>query len=360
MPKILFICIHRPDRSPSQRFRFEQYLDYLKQNGFDHKISFLLNEKDDKIFYSPGKYLSKTRIVLQSIIKRLGEVIHPNADIIFVQREAIMIGTSFFERMFSKRRKLIYDFDDSLWIKQVSPANEAISFLKNSGKIKRIINTADLVIAGNKFLASYAASFNKNIVVIPTTIDTTIHKPSVKNASEKVCIGWTGSFSTIEHFKLALPFLCKIKDKYKERIWFKVIGDSGYKNKDLGIKEIQWNRQNEIEQLQEIDIGIMPLPQDDWARGKCGFKGIQYMSLGIPAIMTNVGVNKEIIEDGVNGFLAESDDEWIDKLSILIENKDRRKDMGNKGITTITEKYSVIANRELYLNCFLSLIDTAG
>lgn len=356
MPSILFVCLHRPGRSPSQRFRFEQYIDYLEQNGFKCKISYLLNEADDKIFYSKGNIIRKSIIIIKSLIKRTFEILIKQADIVFVQRECIMIGTAFFERMFSKKSKLVYDFDDSLWIKSVSPGNQAFSFLKNSGKIKNIVSSADLVIAGNEYLAEFALRYNSNVIIIPTTVDTSIYKVKEKKIPEKICIGWSGSFSTIEHFEHSLPVLEKIKKKYNGMIWFKVIGDENYKNENLGIQGIPWERKNEVNKLQEIDIGIMPLAENEWTKGKCGLKGLLYMSLGIPSVLSAVGVNKEIIQDGINGFLAQTEDEWVEKLSRLIESAELRKAIGLKGVQTVFFKYSVISNREIYLNSLRSLL----
>jgi glycosyltransferase involved in cell wall biosynthesis len=122
------------------------------------------------------------------------------------------------------------------------------------------------------------------------------------------------------------------------------------------VKGQPWKKATEVTDLEEIDIGIMPLPDDEWAKGKCGLKGLQYMAFAIPAIMSPVGVNTEIIQDGVNGFLADSEDEWFEKLSILIESFELRKKMGEEGRKTVVGKYSVKANQQLYLKYFSDLI----
>ena len=356
MPSILFVCLHRPDRSPSQRFRFEQYLTYLEANGFDCRISYLLGPKYDKVFYSNGNYFQKAVILITSLFKRTKEILFKQADIVFVQRESIMLGTAFFEKMYARKSKLIFDFDDSIWINTVSEGNKSLAFLKNSDKIKEIIKIADLVIVGNNYLANYALRFNSNVFIFPTTINTDIHKhvPIIK--SDRICIGWTGSFSTIQYFKLLENVLILIKEKYNEKVYFKVIGDKHYHNELLGIKGVAWKAENEIIELNEIDIGIMPLVDDEWAMGKCALKCLQYMSLGIPSVISPVGVNKDIIQDGSNGFLANSDEEWVEKLSILIENPELRKTIGQKGLETVETKYSVKANQEKYLGYFTSLL----
>jgi len=353
MKKILFITPHRIGRSPSQRFRFEQYLDYFKENGFDYKISFLLNKKDDRIFYSKGHLLNKAILFFKFMVVRFNDLIKARKyDIIFIQREAFFLGFPFFEYCFSKMNaKLIFDFDDSIWLQNVSDANKKFNWLKNYNKTSKIIGYADLVIAGNRYLANYALKYNKRIEIIPTTIDTQLYYSRNKNTNKKnVCIGWTGSTTTIQHFKLAINFLYILKKKYGEQISIKVIGDGNYYNEELNIIGIPWILSDETNQLQSFDIGIMPLPDDEWAEGKCGLKGLQYMNLEIPTIMTPVGVNSEIIEDGVNGFLATSDDEWVEKLSLLIENPLLREKLGKAGRKTIIDKYSVESQKDKYIS----------
>ncbi|MBK9412665.1 MAG: glycosyltransferase family 4 protein [Bacteroidetes bacterium] len=359
MKRILFIAAHRPDRSPSQRFRFEQYIEFLEKNGYHCKESCIINERDEKHFYNPGSFPFKAYIFLRSFAKRLFEFIrYYNYDIIFVHREAFMTGTTIFERLYKRTKaKLIFDFDDSIWIHNVSDANKKLSWLKSPEKTGKIIEMADLIFAGNQYLADYAKKYNSAVVIIPTTIDTNEYKNLNLNNHQAVCIGWSGSMTTIKHFEYAIPFLIEIKRKYGNRVYFKVIGDSGYKNEELGIKGIGWKKEEEIKELSTFDIGIMPLPHDEWAKGKCGLKGLQYMALEIPTIMSPVGVNVEIIKDGTNGFLAETTEDWINKLSSLIESEELRKQIGKSGRKTVEENYSVTSQEKNYLKYFNEIIE---
>lgn len=359
MPKILFIAAHRPNRSPSQRYRFEQYFDFLEANGFECELSYLIDEKADRIFYRPGNIPQKVSITLKSFSKRLQDVKRKNDfDIIFVQREAFMTGSAYFEKRFSRSKaKLVFDFDDSIWLLDTSSANRKWAWLKSEKKTGEIIGVSDMVFAGNSYLASYAKQFNKNVKIIPTTIDTDIFKRTVPYPDNKnVCIGWSGSITTIKHFEQALPFLKAIKEKYGDRVSFKVMGDETYENPELGIKGLPWNASTEVEQLQSFDIGIMPLPDDEWVKGKCGLKGLSYMAVEVPTVMSAVGVNPEIISDGENGFLAGSNDEWISQLSKLIDSYELRKKLGLAGRKTVLERYSLESQKMIYLQSFNSLL----
>jgi glycosyltransferase involved in cell wall biosynthesis len=355
LKKILFITSHRNNRSPGQRFRFEQYYRYLEQSGFKCDVSFIVSANDDIYLYRKGNYLKKIRIVLKSLWVRFKDLKRANDyDIIFIYREALLIGSTFFERRFRRKKaKLVFDFDDSVWIYDTSEANKRFEWLKDPGKTAKIIELSDMVFAGNQYLADYALQYNGNVKIVPTTIDTEEYKrdSSVKR-TDVVCIGWTGSITTIKHFEYAAPILRILKEKYGDRISIKVIGDRNYVHKGLGIKGMPWNKENEIRELSSFDIGIMPLPDDKWSRGKCGLKGLQYMALEIPAIMSPVGVNSDIIVDGVNGFLADKEQEWVDKMSRLIEDKELRECIGKEARKTVVEKYSKEAQKGNYVKFF--------
>jgi len=355
MPRILFVAQHRPDRSPSQRFRFEQYLTYLKSKGYDYDFSFLIDPADDKVFYAPGNLFRKSLIFLKSAIKRMRDVSRSSRyDIIFVQREAFMTGSSWFEKRFSKSKaRLVFDFDDAIWNHDVSEGNKSFAWLKDASKTERIIAASDLVIAGNRYLADYASRFNDSVMILPTTIDTDEYTPRAKQVpSNPVVIGWSGSITTIKHFELAIPFLSALKEKYQNRIEIRVVGDGSYRNPSLGIVGKPWVKATELDDLRGFDIGIMPIPDDDWSKGKCGLKGLQYMALGIPAVMSPVGVNTEIIHDGTNGFLASSVKDWVEKLSKLIDDAELRLQLGANARQTVLDHYSVLSQKENYIKAF--------
>jgi len=353
--KVLILCAHRPNRSPSQRYRFEQYLPFLEKHGFTFTWSFLLNEKDDKLFYSAGHFLKKVSILFKSFLTRKKDVNRfKNFDIIFIQREANFLGTAYFEKKaFRSGAKVIFDFDDSIWLSDTSPGNKKWEWIKKPAKFFDNLKYAHVVIGGNNYLAEKAKTINKNTVIIPTTINTDLHipKPELRN-KEQLTIGWSGSISTIKHFELLIPVMKKIKEKYKAKVRFKIIGQKKYENPEINVSCIEWTEKSEVDELNSFDIGIMPLPDDEWANGKCGLKGLSYMACGIPAVMSNVGVNNKIIMDGVNGFLVNNENEWFEKLCLLIEDKDLREKIGSEGRKTVIEKYSVTANKNKYLQIF--------
>ena len=357
--RILFIAAHRPDRSPSQRYRFEQFAPYWAKHGVQVEYAWIIDEEDDKVFYSPGKILAKARIFKKSLKLRAEHVRSAKEfDVVVIQREALMTGSIRYERAFANSGvPLIYDFDDAIWHMDVSEANRKLKWLKDPGKVPKIIALAHHVIAGNHYLADFAKRFNKRVEVIPTVIDTEryVPRPAAPRSDGKVVIGWTGSLTSVAHLQLAFPMLRDLQAALGDKLIFRVISDRDLEAPGLNVDNVRWNAATEAEDLAAIDIGIMPLPDNEWSRGKCGFKGLQYMGMGKAVVLSRVGVNSTIVQDGVNGFLAASDEEWKEKLSKLIADADLRQRLGQAARKTVEEKYSVIAWRDRYLALFNEL-----
>jgi glycosyltransferase involved in cell wall biosynthesis len=225
-----------------------------------------------------------------------------------------------------------------------------MSWLKRPGKVPRLIRMSDMVWAGNDYLAEYARRFNNAVHVVPTTVDTDRQRPcSQPDGAKPVCLGWTGSPSTLKHFDLAVPVLRRIRERFADRITFKVIGDAGYRQDELGIRGTAWSAATEVADLCDIDIGLMPLPDDEWAKGKCGLKALQFMAMGLPVVTSPVGVNTTIITDGTNGYLARTEDEWFERLAALVESPETRASVGRAARETVVRRYSVVSQRDTYL-----------
>lgn len=358
MPKVLFIAAHRPDRSPSQRYRFEQFVPYWEQQGYTFHYAHLIDAEDDKRFYAPRDLVGKARIFLKSWKRRKQHVqLAADFDLVLLQREAFMTGSTRFERALAATGKpLIYDFDDAIWHMDVSEANRKLRWLKDPAKTSRIIGMATHVIAGNDFLADYARRFNSHVEVIPTVIDTERYVPASQPTNGPVVIGWTGSYTTMAHLKNVLPMLKALHAQWGDRIRFRIISDRDFEAPGLPVENIRWSSATEAEDLASIDIGIMPLPDDEWSRGKCGFKGLQYMGMAKAVVLSRVGVNTTIVQDGENGFLAGQQDEWLEKLGQLITDADLRERLGQAARRTVEQRYSVNAWRDRYVQLFNQLI----
>ena len=221
---------------------------------------------------------------------------------------------------------MIFDFDDAVFVAYVSPSNGYLSYLKFPAKTKTICRLATHVIAGNTYLADYARQTNDNVSIVPTTIDTDKYEVLPRKENEVPVIGWSGSFSTVQHLDSLASALRRLAQKENFRLL--VIGTPVYKIDGVDVEALPWRSATEVSDLRQIDIGIMPLPDEPWSRGKCGLKALQYMALGIPTVCSPVGVNSEIIQDSFNGFLAGTEDEWVAKLTQLLNDSKLRARLG--------------------------------
>lgn len=353
MKKVLFIVPYPVGLAPSQRFRFEQYFHLLAENNIRFRTTSFWSAAAWKILYKEGYAIKKLIFLILGMIRRIGLLflVH-RYNFIFIHREAIPVGPPVIEFTISKilKRKIIYDFDDAIWLPNTSRQNSLAAQLKWHNKVKHICEWSWKISCGNDFLASFAKKYNENVVINPTTIDTAYHRPLPTKSSRPV-IGWTGTHSTTKYLDTLSPVLRELKRNHD----FSVLIISNKKPiwDFIDYEFIDWTVENEIETLNKIDIGIMPLEDSVWELGKCGFKALQYMALEIPVVASSVGANKQIIDHGENGYLCNKTDEWIRYLSQLLSYENLRITIGKAGRQKVIRHYSVDSN----IRCFLGLFE---
>lgn len=339
-------------RIPAYVFRIEAYLKFINNYSYE----FIMKLEEESVFYS-GSLYQKIFLFIKIFFRRCYQLLKGNYNIVLINREAFPVFGIFFEYIICKvlKKKLIFDFDDAIWISNVSEGNKKYGFLKSFSKFEKIMKMADVIIAGNKYLADYALQRNANTHIIPSCIDLDLYTLKEKSKKNTVCIGWCGSESTLQYLLSIKDVLINLQVKYGKSIYFKIIGSKdNVKIEGLNVLSTKWTKDTEVEQLRELDIGIMPLPNDEWAKGKCSMKGIQYMGLGISTIMSAVGMNLEVITHEENGFLANSKKEWFEYLSILIEDKVLRDKFGIAGRKVIEENYSIQAWKNKWIQLVTS------
>lgn len=358
--KILFVVPYPLHESPSQRFRFEQYFELLQAHGYRYFTQSFLDLGSWRAFFKSGNTLLKIKALSLGLVKRIIILFtSPMYDFVFIHREAAPLGPPVFEWLLAKifRRKIIYDFDDAIWLTDRAHESWLLRTVKWRQKVASICKWSYKVSCGNEYLCNYARQFNKNVVYNPTTIDTeNLHNPALYKGLNRqdghVRIGWTGSHSTLKYLHEIEDVLMKILLDYPQ-VEFVVIADKPPSIKAMpSVKFVTWNTKTEIEDLLLFDIGIMPLPDDKWAQGKCGFKALQYMALKFPAVASPVGVNTRIINHNENGYLCSTPGDWEAALRMLIGNEALRKQIGSNGRKTILEGYSVISNASNFLSLF--------
>jgi len=353
--KVLFLCPYPEKLAPSQRFRVELYKRYMDEVGVNYTIAGFMDEATWNVLYKGGSAPQKVWGIAKGYLKRIKTLLFDihSYDYVFVHREASPLGPPVFEWMASKmwRKKMIYDFDDAIWIENTSAENKIAALLKAAWKVKYICKWSYKISAGNDYLCNFARKYNNNVYLVPTCVDVELMHNKVKQHHEgNVVVGWTGSHSTLFYLDELIPVLQELQEEMP--FTFLVIAN---KDPQLPLKHYSftpWNEATEIQDLLQIDIGVMPLTPDKWSEGKCGFKLIQYLSLGIPAIASPVGVNSKIVVNGENGYIATNREEWKDGIRKLIQNVSLRKTMGEAGRKKIVAEYSIQAHKDNFLALF--------
>ncbi|HEV7475278.1 MAG TPA: glycosyltransferase family 4 protein [Pyrinomonadaceae bacterium] len=349
------------DTSPGQRYRLEQWEPLLRKRGVEITYAPFESEELHALLYKPGSIGRKLSLVTEGMSRRYALMKSVrDYDVVYVFREAALLGPPFFERWIHRSGvPMVFDFDDAVFVSYRSPTNGYLSYLKFASKTKSICRMSAHVMAGNPYLADYARQVNANVTIVPTTIDT--EKYTViesRSESEIPTIGWTGSFSTVQHLDTLRSALQKLARQTKFRL--RVIGTPIYQLDGVEVEAMPWVAATELKDLGAIDIGIMPLPDDNWSKGKCGLKALQFMALGIPTVCSPVGVNKEIIHDGENGFIAGSEDEWIGKLGRVLHSAELRSQLGQAGRRTVEMKYSANVQAPRVFELLRSVVRDAG
>ena len=339
----------------SSRYRIFQFLPYLKSLGWDITVHSLLNDKYIHFLYE-GKTLPIFNIIKNYFLRFVILLKKRKYDIIWLQQEAFPWSPSWIETLLLKSKTpLVVDHDDAFFHRYDLSGSKLIRKLLGN-KIDATMKISDVVIVGNEYLADRARKNKcKNIQILPTVIDINKYqlKEKDKLENELFIIGWVGSPPNTKYVKNIENELAQFCFNNRSRLI--LIGSGQLDLKDVPYEVIEWNEKTEVNEIQKFDVGIMPLIDNPWERGKCGFKLIQYMACAIPVIASPVGINKEIVTDGVNGFLAYSNEDWIKYLNVLKNDIELRKQMGVNGLKLVKEKFTLQVNEKLLADIFIKL-----
>lgn len=328
------------DTTGSQRYRLEQWQRPLVDLGVDLQLHHLIH--DDVTLQAIQRSPLRPRAVvslLHASARRTARVLAgPAPDVWVLHREATMVGPALIERLAARRAPVIFDVDDAIWL----TAGERPSLrerVRRPWKTDDILRLCAGVAAGNQYLADHAAAIAPNVHVVPTTIDVrgAYARQKRVDPARPYTVGWSGSAPTSLYIRALLPALAEAARHTPFRLL--VIGAQGLSHPDLEVECRPWRSATEVDDLLEMDVGLMPLPEDRFARGKCGCKALQYMGLGIPAVISPVGVNAEIVTEGENGFFATTDRDWHRALAAL-SDPELRVRLGAAARATVEERYS--------------------
>ncbi|HEX8639392.1 MAG TPA: glycosyltransferase [Pyrinomonadaceae bacterium] len=346
--RVLSVCSY-PNDSATTRYRLTQFVEPLARRGIDLEISSFFDDEQFRQFYKNKSLFKAMTEMSTPVLRRVAQIRKARGyDVLLVQREAMNFGPAVFEWIFQKFGGLpmLLDLDDATYIPYTSPTFGKIgSFFKFFGKTDKLIERADVVICGNRFIAEYVEKKGTEAVIIPTVVDTSEFKPIEKNNAIPI-VGWIGTHSTFPLLQSIFPVLQKLAEKH--RFTLKIVG-SGREHVEIEgvtIENLAWNLERETADFQSLDIGVYPITvssthSDEWLLGKSGFKAIQYLAVGIPFVMTPVGVCGEIGEPGATHFNALSDEDWYNALDKLLDDENLRKQMGKAGRMVSLRDYTI-------------------
>ncbi len=350
--KVLTLVPNQKGHAPGQRGSIELWEDILKPEGIELIYAPFETDKLREILHKEGNSAAKMFEMIRGYARRIKLLRNLDEfDAVFVYREAALLGPAFLEKMAARKKPIIYQLDDPLFMPYKSPTNGYLSYLKFFGKIKEIIKMSKVVMVNSSGIRQYAEQFNKNLWQVPSIVDTKVfsYKPFAEDL-KRPCIGWSGSPTTLKNINLVEKPLQKMSEKDIADIHF--IGGTDFGLENVKYSAQKWNGETEVEDLRKIQIGLVPLPENSWNGYKFIMKTAQYMALGIVPVGTPMASNTEVIKHGENGFLAATDAEWVEYLTILAEDSNLRNAMSRQAAQDAQENYSLEANAPKVIEAF--------
>ncbi len=355
--RLVVLCPYPEGRAPSQRLKYEQYFDDWRAAGWIVDVRPFWDERAWNVLYQRGRVGAKTLALARGLLRRRRDRRAAlAADLVYVHLGSAPVGPPRLEREVRRAGiPLIYDLDDLVHLPHASRANPFMRRLRPPDKVPELVGLADEVVVCTAYLAEWARRWNPRVTNISSTIDTDAYRPRPhRERTAGVVLGWSGSHSTSPYLHLLDGVLRELQESEGVRI--RVIGDASFRIPGVEVEALPWRREREVQDLSALDVGLYPLPGEEWVRGKSGLKALQYMALEIPPVVQRIGTNLEIVRDGVNGLTADTEEEWLSVLRHLVRDPALRRRLGQAARTTVVQRYSVKANRARYR----AVLDAAG
>jgi glycosyltransferase involved in cell wall biosynthesis len=359
--RILAIATN-PEDGASTRFRILQWASALADANFTLQLEPFYPASASRLVHGRRFGIATLLMLLRASLRRIRLLLRlsASADVLLIHRELFPLGWPvLLNRLRRFRGAILYDYDDAMFLPQ-RRGRGLLERLERLDTPARLMAMSHVVLAGNPFLAEYAARHARRVVPLPTCIDTERFKPAPRPCSgTAVVLGWIGSHTTSKYLEDLIPALERVAATTPIELY--VVGCATPLH-PKGVKLVQrdWSLDREVEDFQRCDIGVYPLWDDEWSRGKSGFKAIQFMACGVPVVASGVGVTREIVTHGENGFIASSEEEWVRLLSTLVADGALRRQFGDAGRRRVEERYSVRANAPVLLGALQTAMQAAA
>ena len=334
MIKVLGLALYGP-LAASTRYRLGQYVPGLSEVGIDLQIKSLLGDEYLRRRFSDGG--PPLVSMIRDGTERFKQLRHlAGFDMAMVHCELFPFMPAWLERTLIRKR-YIYDMDDAFYLRyRLGRKRFARSVL--GGKFDSVMAGAAAVTAGNSVLAEYALQHNPTVKQLPTVVDTNRYVPVSGRRNPVFTVGWIGSPSTASYLPELVAPLAALGAEAP--LNFVVIGGKAPSIPNVNVIEVEWQEHTEVDLINTFDVGVMPLPDDDWARGKCAFKLIQYMACAVPVVASPVGANVDVVTPA-SGLMAGTTNEWVQALKMIRDDPSLRQRMGEAGRQRVVEHYSL-------------------
>jgi glycosyltransferase involved in cell wall biosynthesis len=334
--KVLFLATNSPILEAGTRYRVAQYLNHVSAAGHHTTLH----------TFFPAQGGRSWKLTARGLLQRSSDIAQAHRyDLALVYRELLPHGINHAIPLVSAQVPYVFDFDDSVFLPTQKGWRALVSSPSSTAKL---VAGAKVVFAGNTYLGDYARQFSDRVEVLPTVVDTSRYCPITKPERKVPLIGWIGSYTTAPYLDRLLPML----DALAKDVAFKlrIVGTPRpIRLQNVEVECPRWSAETEHSFFQDLDVGLYPLTDDAWSRGKCGFKAIQYMACEVPSVVSPVGVVQEIVRDGRDGLWASSLDQWREALIRLLRDPDLRVTLGRSGRTRIESDYSLRAMAPRFL-----------
>jgi glycosyltransferase involved in cell wall biosynthesis len=344
---VLFLTRY-PVEGASSRYRVFQYIPLLEAMGVACEVQSLMDKRLYALTFSSGRTGQKAWATIKAAFRRIRAVARHRAyDAIYMQRELLPFGPPFLERWLKRRGAvLLFDYDDALFISMPSRYNPVATLLRSPQKVHQIFGLVDLVVAGNDWLRDQARKEGAKAITVEVAEDTGRIPMHPAHTNERpVTIGWLGSTSTVKYLRLIEPVLVQIARRYPLVRW-EIVGGGPFEMPGVPWRNGEWSFQEELDALRRFDVGLMPLPDDDWARGKSGGKARTYMAAGVVPVCSAIGYNRELLVHGVTGMLCSTQEEWLAALCTVIEDAALRQAIAERARAEVELRFSPLCQAE--------------
>jgi glycosyltransferase involved in cell wall biosynthesis len=339
--KVLFLTRY-PVEGASSRYRVFQYLSHLEAMGVDCTVQSFMDSAMYRLSLTPGRTLAKALATVRAVWQRLATILRWRSfDIVYMQRELFPFGPPWMERWLKRKGAvLFYDYDDALFIKKASRYSPFATALRRPDKTVDLFSLVDRVVAGNDWLRDVAGEHGGHAVTVEVAEDTTRIPMHAPHTNERpVTIGWLGSPSTVKYLNLIAAVLKEVARRYPD-VRFEVVGGGDFAMEGVPWHLSSWSLEGELEALGRFDIGLMPLPMEEWSRGKSGGKARTYMAAGVVPVCAAVGYNLSLIRQGETGFLCDTADEWRETICRLIEDAGLRQRIAGAARADVERRFA--------------------